>query len=105
MNDAYDVRITAEASADLLAIHTYIRKHSEQNAAEMIERLLSAIDALDRLPHRYNMHRRSDKPDQIIRSMPVSPFVVYYRVLEDDRVVRILTVRHDARRKPRRFRR
>jgi plasmid stabilization system protein ParE len=35
--------------------------------------------------------------------MPVPPFVIYYRVLEAERIVEVLTVRHGARRQPRRF--
>lgn len=31
-----------------------------------------------------------------VRSLPIRPYVVYFRVLDDDRVVRILTIRHGA---------
>jgi plasmid stabilization system protein ParE len=35
--------------------------------------------------------------------MPVPPFIIYHRVLESERIVEVLTVRHGARRQPRRF--
>jgi plasmid stabilization system protein ParE len=35
--------------------------------------------------------------------MPVSPFIVYYRVDDKRGAVRILTVRHGARRQPQRW--
>lgn len=103
MQPIYDVRITAEASGDLLDIYNYIRSDSEQNASQMLERLLHAIDALEHLPYRYKRHRRGGRGRDEVRSMPVPPYVVYYRVVEADRVVRVLTVRHGARRKPRQF--
>jgi plasmid stabilization system protein ParE len=103
MQPHYDVRITKTASSDLVEIHQFIEQDSPQNAAEMIGRLFESIDALELLPYRYKVHQLSKQPDRVIRSMPVPPYVVYYRVLEGAGVVRILTVRHGARRKPRRF--
>ncbi|MDB5320169.1 MAG: Addiction module toxin RelE [Phycisphaerales bacterium] len=99
----YDVRITKTASSELVEIHQFIERDSPQNASEMIGRLFESIEALDILPYRYKVHQSSKYPEGIIRSMPVPPYVVYYRVLEEAHVVRILTVRHGARRKPRRF--
>lgn len=103
MPSHYAVRISKTASSDLDAIFSYIVKQSPQNAERVLQRLLDEIFALKMLPHRYKVHKRSHRPDQVVRSMPVPPFVVYYRVIEDPRVVRVLTVRHGARRKPRHF--
>jgi plasmid stabilization system protein ParE len=36
--------------------------------------------------------------------MAAPPYIIYYRVLEDQKVVQILTIRHGSRRQPRRFR-
>ena len=103
MPELYEIRITSEASSDLEAIHHYISGDSPQNADEVVDRLLKAIDSLDRMPHRYKMYRRGSRPTRVVRSMPWPPFVVYYEVREDDGVVRVLTVRHRARRRPRSF--
>jgi plasmid stabilization system protein ParE len=35
----------------------------------------------------------------------VPPFIIYYRITEKPATVRVLTVRHGARRQPRRFKR
>jgi len=35
--------------------------------------------------------------------MPVPPFIVYYRIIERSAAIRILMIRHGARRAPRRF--
>src|SRR3954464_15114686 len=103
MGAQYDVRISKEASGDILAIHHYIEQRSPQNATRMVERLFRTIEALEHLPHRYKIFRKGNKTRGPVRSMPVPPFIVYYRVVESDRVVRILTVRHGARRQPRTF--
>ena len=103
MEQLYEVRISGEASADLLAIHEYVRQDSPQNADELLARLFAAIDSLKTFPHRYSIYRRTRKPKRIIRSMVVSSFIVYYHVMDADRAVRILTVRRGTRRQPRRF--
>lgn len=92
------------ASADLDAIFRYIEKDSPQNAVSVIEELLDAIDSLEQLPHRYRVLEGEPRARSQTRVMPVSPFLVYYRVLDDQRAVRLITVRHGARRQPRRFR-
>jgi addiction module RelE/StbE family toxin len=101
MRELYEVRITGEAGSDLEAIHKYISGDSPQNADAVVDRLLNAIDSLERMPHRYRVYRRGSRRGRTIRSMPVPPFVVYYEVRDDERVVRVLTVRHGARRRPR----
>jgi toxin ParE1/3/4 len=103
MPELYEVRITGEAGSDLAAIHRYISGDSPQNADGVVDRLLNSIDSLEHLPHRYKVYRRGSRPNRVVRSMPVSSFVIYYEVREDERVVRILTVRHGARRRPRSF--
>jgi toxin ParE1/3/4 len=103
MPEVYEVKITGEAGSDLAAIHQYISTDSPQNADAVVDRLLISIDSLERLPHRYKVYRRGSRPGRVIRSMPVPPFVVYYEIRDDDRVVRILTVRHGAQRRPRSF--
>ena len=40
---------------------------------------------------------------QTVRSVPLKPHVIYFRVIEREHVVRVLMVRHGARRRPRRF--
>jgi len=101
MRELYEVRITGEAGSDLEAIHKYISADSPQNADGVVNRILNAIDSLERLPHRYRVYRRGSHRGRTIRSLPVSPFVVYYEIRDDEGVVRVLTVRHGARRRPR----
>jgi plasmid stabilization system protein ParE len=103
MPDAYQVRITPRASSDLEEIFDYIRQFSPQNAGTMIERLMDAIDGLEMFPSRFRSSGRSRKRGNPVHSCVVRPYTVYYRLDEQNRVVVILTVRHGARRQPRRF--
>ena len=92
------------ASNDIVGICTYIEQSSPQNAAAVARELLDAIDALDILPYRYKVHESRRDPAKTVRSMPVPPLIVYYRVVERLRVVEIVAVLHGSRRQPRRFR-
>ena len=98
MPDLYRVIISPRASADLEEIYEYIVKDSPQNAGEVVDRLLAAIDALEMLPYRYNVAPVGKRrPSRDARLMPVPPFRIYYRVVEDERVVRIVAVERGSR--------
>jgi plasmid stabilization system protein ParE len=103
MHELYRIIISPEASADLESIHAYIAQDSPAGAARMVERILAAIDTLKSFPHRTLAEHVSARLRGPVRSLSVRPYVVYFRTLEDERVVRILTVRHGARRRPRRL--
>jgi plasmid stabilization system protein ParE len=98
MPDRYNVRLTAQAGAHLNEIYDYIEQHSPQNAAEMVRRLLDAIDGLDQLPHRYPVVQESNDLFGVeVRSMPVRPFKVRYHVNDSAYTVTVLSVIHWAR--------
>src|SRR5947209_1631598 len=98
MADLYRILITPRALTDLRGIFQYIQQHSPQNARAMIRRLLDAIDALNMLPHRYGVPRVGRVADRQIRSMPVRPFLVRYRIDDSSKAVFVLRIRHGARR-------
>jgi toxin ParE1/3/4 len=99
----YRIVLSPRASADITAIHRYIEQDSPQSAAGVTRSLFEAIDSLALLPHRYRVFQTSRSTKRQTRVMPVSPYLIYYQVLEDDRVVRVITVRHGAQRQPRSF--
>ena len=103
MTPAYRVIILPEAFDDIDKIVEHIAKDSRQNAAAMIDRLYAACLSLGTFPRRYKVYRSSKNPSYVVHSMPVPPFIIYYRVMEHPQTVRILTVRHCARRQPKRF--
>jgi toxin ParE1/3/4 len=103
MPATYRVIILPRVLADLQEIFDYIQRQSPQNAATVAQRLIAAIDALEQLPYRYKVHRPHRAPARIVRSMPMPPYIIYYRVDEKNLAVRIMTIRHGSRRQPNRF--
>jgi plasmid stabilization system protein ParE len=102
----YRVIILPRASADIHGICSFIEQEqkSPQNAALVAQRLIAAIDSLEILPHRYRIHEHRKDSTKSVRSMPVPPFIIYYRIDDSNQTVRVLTVWHGARRQPKRFR-
>lgn len=96
MPKLYRVRITPRALADLQRIFDYIAQDSPGNAAAMIERILDAIDGLEFMPTRFKEMEGAESKG--IRSMPIRPYLVRFRVEENAGTVHILHVRHGARR-------
>lgn len=83
--------------------YDFIRKRWPQGAVSMIAQLLDAIAGLDTFPHRSQIEHQSKKTKHPVRSVPVWPYIIYFRVLDPLKAVRVLTVRRGARRRPRRF--
>jgi plasmid stabilization system protein ParE len=100
MAPVYQIRIAPRAADDLRGIFDWIRKDSPQNAERVIKLLLDAIDSLDVLPHRYPVSQSSEGSARQIRTMPVRPHLVRYRIEERNMAVHIVRVRHGARRQP-----
>ncbi len=95
--------ISPRASKDLDNIHGYIRKDSPQNASGMIRELIVAIDGLEYFPQRFRVARQIRSRSGETRVMPVWPYVIYYRIAEPPGAVNVITIRHGARRQPRRL--
>ena len=94
----YRLVISPGVYTDLAEIHKYISKDSADNASKMIGRILDAVEAIRIAPnHKIVTGIKGPRP---VRSLPVKPYVIYYEVLDDDRVVRLLRVRHGSRRPP-----
>jgi addiction module RelE/StbE family toxin len=98
MTPSYRIRITPRALADLEEIFERIRRDSPQNAARVIVRILDAIDSLVILPFRYSVPRGGGKIAQNVRSMPVRPYLIRYRVDGPRETIYVLHVRHGSRR-------
>jgi plasmid stabilization system protein ParE len=103
MAGPYGVRTTGKASSNLDEIFAHVARESPQNATAVLQQLLDAIFSLKMLPHRYKVYRRAKDALGAVHSMPVPPYVIYYRVIERTRVVRVLTVMHGRQRRPRSF--
>jgi plasmid stabilization system protein ParE len=103
MPDHYHVVIQPRASRDIISICIYIEQDSPQNAAQVAGEIIAAIDSLEFLPYRHKVNVSNRDPARVVRSMSVPPFIVYYRVVERNKAVEVITVRRGTRRQPRRF--
>ena len=65
----------------------------------MLVRILDSVESLRGFPHRNIGEHQSPG-----LRLPVGPYIVYFRVVGDDAMVRVLHVRHAARRHPGRLR-
>jgi plasmid stabilization system protein ParE len=101
--DAYRVIITPRAGADLERIYDRISQSSPDAASAMIMRILDSLDTLKAFPHRNLVQWQSRRIPHPVRWLPIAPYVIYFRAIDHDKVVRILMGRHRARRRPRRF--
>jgi len=103
MTQRYRIIVLARAFSELDDIIDYIAKRSPQNAAAVIDRLWEAMQSLSEFPHRFKVHAHHRDRAKIVHSMPVGPHLMYFRINEQQYVVRILSVRHGSRKQPRRF--
>ncbi len=98
------IGITSRAADDLVGICTYIQQDSPQNASAVAQKILDAIDSLSLFPNRYKVHQHRSDPARTVHSMPVTPVVVYYRVVAGSDLVEVIAVRHGHQRQPKQFR-
>jgi plasmid stabilization system protein ParE len=97
----WTVQLTYDAGNDLQRIHDRIAADSPVNAAAFIKRMLDAIDGLAIVPHRSIVQKTSKRLGQSVRMLPFGAYVIYFLAYDDQRIVRVLTIRHAARRRPR----
>ena len=104
MIQRYRVIILAAAFAELDEIFDFVKQRSPQNAVAVIDRLYESAKSLEFFPHRFKIHQHRRDESLTVRSMPADNYIIYYRVIEQHHVVKILSFRDGRRRQPRRFR-
>ena len=87
------VRITPDARADLREIWTYLRRENLAASIRYKQRFADAFDLLRRFPRAGRA--RPELGGAALRSLPVDPYLVLYRVDRD--AVSIARVVHGAR--------
>lgn len=98
----YNVEFTQRAEFDLKEIYREKRAAESQAAYQWLVRLRLAIDGLETLPHRCPLapdligtHREMR---QLLYGQKPHIYRVLYEIDENQHVVRVLTIRHGARR-------
>ena len=87
------VRWTQPALRDLESLHEFVSEDRPSAATNMVERILSGIDALSRHPELGRKGRVAGT-----RELIISPYVVAYRVKHS--AVELIAIIHSARKWP-----
>ncbi len=83
------------ALTQLDEIFSYIAHDNPRAASKLLERIESFTLLLGQLPQ---IGRTTGKPGVRVIGVPGYPYLIFYRILEERDEVRILRVRHTARR-------
>jgi plasmid stabilization system protein ParE len=96
---AYLVSITSRAERDLAHLYGEINADHSDAALEWYLGLKEAILSLEVQPNRCPVTRRRDKLRHLHYAHNPHTYRVIYRVLENQKQVEVLHIRHGARRK------
>jgi len=102
MTPRYKVILMPEALSDLERIGDFIAETSVQNAVNQLRRICKSIEPLELFPQQYRVYQSKRRKSEI-RVMSQRPWLIYYRIIEETKTVRVLTIRHGAQRQPKRF--
>ncbi len=96
---AYLVSITSRAERDLAHLYGEINAEHSDAALKWYLGLKEAILSLEVRPNRCPVTRRRDKLRHLLYGHNSHTYRVIYRVLENQKQVEVLHIRHGARRK------
>lgn len=91
------VRVLRRAVDDLVAIGDYIRRDAPERADDVVERLLTAIESLDRIPARAARPRDERLRKLGYRYLVSEPYLIFFKVATKRRLVRVHRVLHGKR--------
>jgi plasmid stabilization system protein ParE len=101
--DRFRLIIAPKAAIDLSAIYDHIAEDSSENARKMCIQIMDAMELLEELPHRTIVSAQPPYSKDPIRSVVVRPYIVFFRAMDDEKIVRVVRIRHGARRPLKRF--
>jgi toxin ParE1/3/4 len=96
---AYLVNVTARAERDLAQLYGQINAEHSDAAREWYRGLKAAILSLERQPNRCPVTPESDKFRHLLYGDKPHIYRAIYRVLEKQKQVEVLHIRHGARRR------
>jgi toxin ParE1/3/4 len=96
---AYAVKITPPAEGGLALLYRQINADYSPAAMEWYLGIKEAILSLEQQPNRCPLTRRKDKLRHLLYGHKPHIYRVIYRVLEKQKQVEVLHIRHGARRK------
>jgi toxin ParE1/3/4 len=96
---AYRVDITERAERDFARLYEAIEAEHSGTAKRWYAGLKEAILGLEQLPHRCPVIRKRGQIRQLLYSSRSRVYLVLYRILEKQKLVEVLHLRHGARRR------
>ncbi len=99
----YQVVIAPRADTDLLKIIGQPAGPLPPDVSPRVRAIFAAFDSLADVPHRTVVAAQPVDRRPPVRSLAVPPYMVFFRVYDGDKVVRVTRVRHGAMRPLRRF--
>jgi plasmid stabilization system protein ParE len=97
----YLTSISGPAARDIQRIWKYLHEQSPSGAKSVRDQILDQISNLELFPRRNIVKAKPGM--EPIRSTVVGNYIIYFQVIEKQKLVKILRVRHGAQRKLRRF--
>jgi plasmid stabilization system protein ParE len=95
---AYVVKITPHAERDLAQVYGQINAEYSDAALDWYRGIKEAILRLEQHPHRCPLTRKTDGLRHLLYGHKPHVYRVIYRVLERQKQVEVLHIRHGARR-------
>ena len=92
----YKVFFTTRARSDIAAAFAYLEERAPEAARRWYNSIMADIVSLGEMPNRCPMAREAGIE---FRQLMRGRYRIVFDVMEDTETARILTVRHDARRK------
>ena len=97
---AYRVSITSRAERDLAHLYEEVNVEYSDAALKWYRALKEAVLSLEERPNRCPLIRRRKELRHLLYGHKPHIYRVIYRVLENQKEVEVLHIRHGARRKP-----
>lgn len=96
---SYEIRMTAQAKADLRGIYEYITFTllSPLNAASQLNRIEERVAALSEMPERHRLYDKEPWRSRNLRIMPVNNYLIFYIPNSEEKVVTIVRVLYGGR--------
>lgn len=93
---AYAIEITARAARDFASLYTEIDAENSEAARKWYRGLRKAVLSLEEMPNRCPAARENPRLRHLLYGRKPRIYRVIYRVLEHERRVEILHIRHGA---------
>ncbi len=94
----YQVIVTPEAEAGILAAFRYIHDDSPRNAGKWLRALDSKISTLERFPGRCPIAREQEYFEEELRQLVFKSHRIVFQIEEKPRIVRVLYFVHGRQR-------